>query len=84
MSVAEPLPPFELVPAQPLVSPEFNQLKNFFLLDERVTDIAEHELISQLTAEFIAGLQRQKCAFAVYTQVRLLNFYAHRLNKYNG
>lgn len=82
MSVATTLPPFELVPAEPLVSTEFNQLKNFFLLDERLTDIAEHESISQLTAAFIAGLQRQKCAFSVYTQVRLLNFYAHRLNKY--
>lgn len=82
MSVATTLPPFELVPAEPLVSTELNQLKNFFLLDERLTDIAEHESISQLTAAFIAGLQRQKCAFSVYTQVRLLNFYAHRLNKY--
>lgn len=82
MSVATTLPPFELVPAEPLVSTEFNQLKNFFLLDERLTDIAEHESINQLTAAFIAGLQRQKCAFSVYTQVRLLNFYAHRLNKY--
>jgi len=82
MSVATTFPPFELVPAEPLVSTEFNQLKNFFLLDEGLTDIAEHESISQLTAAFITGLQRQKCAFSVYTQVRLLNFYAHRLNKY--
>jgi|GEM_PF-2513001 glycosyltransferase involved in cell wall biosynthesis len=82
MSVAMTLSPFELVPAEPLVSTEFNQLKNFFLLDERLTDIAEHESISQLTAAFIAGLQDQKCAFSVYTQIRLLNFYANRLNKY--
>ncbi|SNY55984.1 hypothetical protein SAMN06297280_3032 [Arsukibacterium tuosuense] len=82
MSVAVALPAFELKLAEPLVSAEFERLKSFFLLDERLTDIAEHESISQLTAAFIAGLQGQKCAFSVYVQIRLLNFYANRLNKY--
>lgn len=82
ISVPPPVLPFELVPSEPLVSKEFNQLKNFFLSDEKLTGITEHESISHLTAAFIVRLQAQKCMFSAYVQVRLLNFYANRLNKY--
>jgi len=82
MSVAMTLPPFELVPDEPLVSAEFERLKNFFLLDERLTDISEQDSISQLTDAFLAAVSAQHCAFSAFVQIRLLSFYSAKLNKY--
>ncbi|KKO47041.1 hypothetical protein WG68_03690 [Arsukibacterium ikkense] len=76
------LPHFRIQLTEPVVSVEFEQLKRFFMLDERLTDVSESELIQQLTDAFISKLSGQQCAFSVFVQIRLLSFYSAKLNKY--
>ncbi|EIW90262.1 Multimeric flavodoxin WrbA family protein [Alishewanella agri BL06] len=79
---AKPLPYFDLATAEPLVSEELKQLVAFFQLDERLTDIAEQEAIANMTQAFIARLSAQRCAFSAFVQIRLLSFFAGKVNKY--
>jgi len=82
MSVAEPLPSFELSLDEPLVSEEFERLKGFFLQEEHLTGISAQDVIRQLTDAFMAAVSAQHCAFSVFVQIRLLSFYSDKLNKY--
>jgi hypothetical protein len=79
---AKALPHFELAVSEPLISAELKQLIAFFQLDERLTDIAEHLTIEQLAQAFIDRVSSQQCAFSGFVQIRLLSFYANKLNKY--
>lgn len=79
---AKMLPHFDIVVSEPLVSDELRQLIAFFQLDDRLTDIAEHNTIEQLTQAFIDRVSSQQCAFSAFVQIRLLSFYANKLNKY--
>lgn len=79
---AKALPYFDLAITEPLVSDELKQLVVFFQLDERLTDIAEQEAIADMTQAFIARLSAQRCAFSTFVQIRLLSFFAGKVNKY--
>ncbi|MDX5407657.1 MAG: glycosyltransferase family 4 protein [Chromatiaceae bacterium] len=79
---AKARPHFDLDVSEQLISDELKQLIAYFQLDERLTDIAEDNIITQMAQAFIDRVSSQQCAFSAFIQIRLLSFYANRLNKY--
>lgn len=78
------LPAFAITVSEPLLSPALTRLKDYFMLDARITDIADIDTISSLTDELIQQLSVQQCAFSAFVQIRLLSYYSEQLNHYGN
>lgn len=78
------LPAFAIAVSEPLLSPALVRLQQYFMLDARITDIADIDTISGLTDELVQQLSGLQCAFSAFVQIRLLSYYSEQVNHYGN